>query len=597
MEAYINIQILDWVYPVMYLTAFSVGMSYVFIQAIRNRWPLDSVILMLGCTVTAAVIGSKIVMVPPDMFWNSIVLWELPEVAGKSFLGGVAGGVAGMLLAIRILRLPPEIADTVAFILPVSLLLGRAGCLFAGCCFGSPTGVPWGITYSAGSHAHSAHLQAGWIDPENLASLAVHPVPLYEMLFCITIIVLILMLRKHLTRPGNQMFAILSLYCILRFSGEFLRHSSQESMLSTAQIATAFAAILFLSIIVYREIKKETIIAQGSVQIESGIPLILALWVLVIIPGNWFSPVESILLQATLSGLSVYLLLDYIAHKYFENRIRQTVLVSAIPVFLMASMPYAAESDSTSNYYFKYGLSFFAGNFGAWDIDEGPVSYVDDGCGPYPTYPNWDGVERDYNYKGGGITIENINRQTIDQKRTIGFRASAGQLTAPPVRSERRNLKRYNEAIVMFNPYIRWDYRNIGVAFGVHAGTAPTRRFDARQEARGNLELQSIKLTPMAALRFFPLNSLYMELRYQDADPGSFPLMRTQAGLGFGFTINDQPGSFRAGITDWGFYLEPDVPLSDDISLNGRFGVGMDSFFNDIHYDQNHFMFGLKYKP
>jgi prolipoprotein diacylglyceryltransferase len=597
MDALINIQILNWVYPLMYLAAFLVGVCYIFMQAVRNRWPLDTVLLMLGCTVTAAVIGSKIVMIPSGMFWATIDTWELPEVAGKSFLGGVAGGVAGMLIAIRILRMPLVIADTVAFVLPASLLLGRVGCLFAGCCFGTPTGASWGITYPAGSHAHTAHLQAGWIDPENIASLAVHPVPLYEMLFCITIIVLILMLRKHLTRPGNQMFAILALYSILRFGGEFFRHSSQENILSTAQIATAFAAILFLSIIIYRESKEGTNTSVVQVQIESRIALILTLWVFVIIPGNWFSPVESILLQWTLFGLTVYLILDFIAHKYFENRIRQTVLVSAIPVLLMVSMPYEAESDSTSNNYFKYGLSFFTGNFGAWDIDEGPVSYMNDDCGTYATYPNWDGVERDYNYKGGGITIENVDRRASDQKRTIGLRASFGQLTAPPVTTERRNLNRYKDPIVMFNPFIRWDYRNIGFAFGVQTGTAPARSLEARQEARGNLELQSIKLTPMAALRFFPLNSLFMELRYQDADPGSFPLMRTQAGLGAGFTINDQPGSFRAGFTDWGIYLEPDVPISDYVSLNGSLGFGMDSFLRSIQYDHNHFMLGLKYKP
>lgn len=46
--------------------------------------------------------------------------------------------------------------------LPLALAVARLGCLAAGCCHGTPTGVPWGITSSG-------------------ASGPVHPTPLYEI--------------------------------------------------------------------------------------------------------------------------------------------------------------------------------------------------------------------------------------------------------------------------------------------------------------------------------------------------------------------------------------------------------------------------------
>ncbi|GEM_PF-694741 len=602
MDLLLNIPITNWVYPVMYLAAFMLGICYLIVQAKKHQWPMNSIILMLGCTVLAAVIGSKLVMIPSGTFFSSVISGELPAAAGKSFLGGVAGGAVGMLIAIHILRLPLQVADKAAIALPVSMAIGRVGCLFAGCCFGSITKTGWGITYSAGSPAHITHVHSGLIEPEALVSLAVHPVPVYEVLFCLIILVIIFAFKNHLKMPGSQMLAILTLYSFLRFGGEFYRHQFQDGVLSTAQIATALAGISFLFILMLGERRPGRVYREVRAMGITTFMVLSTLWISVIVSGSWFSSVEIILLWGTLITLTVYLALDTITRKLQYGRFYQPLLISAVPLFYFVANPVSVGTDSTSrtdsrsNSHFRYGLGFFGGNFGAWDIDEGSPVWGDDGRGcDHPSYPDWDGIERPYRYGGAGASVEYVGEYSSTESITAGVRAIIGQSYSPIMNTNRRSLEAKKESILMFNPYMRRDWKYVGFGIGAHVGTSPTRRLISRVNARGYLEAEIIYFEPMASIRLFPRKGIFIESRFQDADPGSFPLMRIQNGVGVGFSSHDQYGSFRAGFSDWGYYVESDIPVSNHVTLNGR--VGFARVNSDLQEAQNHLSFGLRYKP
>lgn len=592
MESFINIPIINLMYPLMYLIAFSVGASYIFYQAKKHNWHIGSVSVMLGATITAAVFGSKIVLIPIDSILTSFMNFQLPVANGKSFLGGVAGGLIGMLIAIRYLRLPMQVADRVAFILPVSLAIGRVGCLFAGCCFGKLTELPWGISYEAGSPAHFHHLYDGSIDAEALTSLSIHPVPVYEILFCILIVTVIVSNRHRLQIQGRTLFAVLSLYSFLRFGGEFLRYQVHDVVINNVQIATLSAGLFFMMLFLYRKKTNDWVSVNGLTPGRRIFKLLMLIITVVFIPGAWYSPVEMALLTGTFSLLSIILATEYISKSGWQPRYLKPVYFLLIPVIMIAASPEYKKSDSTDNKYNKFGFTTFSGNFGAWDIYSGPETR--DACG-YSAYPHWDGIERAYRYYGIGGSIERYENPAANRGKSYGVRAIYGKSETPEISSERRNLSEKNETILLVNPFIKFDNKIVGIGFGLHGGVTPSWRVFQREGALGYPEARTVYIEPMISLRLLPRHGIFLEARYQDAYPSSFPVMRLQAGAGYGYMSNGQYGYVRAGITDWGYYLETDMPITGHLSLSC--GLGINGSNPDLNEAQNYLSIGLKYKP
>lgn len=143
-----------------------------------------------------------------------------------------------------------RLADTVA--LPALVFMGivRIGCFLAGCCFGGLSGhterlthvadpavrlqlatvewlssrqLPWAVQYPQGSFAHRQHEALGLLEPGAIASLPVHPVPLYETALVAALCLVILRLRLRLRVPGSEALLALAGYAMLQFLLEFLR--------------------------------------------------------------------------------------------------------------------------------------------------------------------------------------------------------------------------------------------------------------------------------------------------------------------------------------------------------------------------------------
>jgi len=139
----------------------------------------------------------------------------------KSVMGAVIGAAAGAGLFLRFGgRSVLGYLDAAAPAAFAGYAIWRVGCLLAGCCFGAPTHLPWGIHYPSGSGAYLAQLAAGLIGPAATQSLAVHPIPLYDAVLAL--------LLCRLTRlaggaPGRATAVALAGYGAGRFLMEFVR--------------------------------------------------------------------------------------------------------------------------------------------------------------------------------------------------------------------------------------------------------------------------------------------------------------------------------------------------------------------------------------
>jgi phosphatidylglycerol:prolipoprotein diacylglycerol transferase len=160
--------------------------------------------------------------------------------SGLTWYGGLIGGVTGVLIAARLLRLPfGEIANAAAAPLAIGYGIGRIGCQLAGDGdYGSATSLPWGMSYPDGTVPTTE---------------IVHPTPLYETAAMLVLFWLLWRLRGRITAP----WALFGLYCVLagleRFLIEFIRRNAEVAAgLTAAQLVSVGlvalgAALYFLA--------------------------------------------------------------------------------------------------------------------------------------------------------------------------------------------------------------------------------------------------------------------------------------------------------------------------------------------------------------
>jgi len=140
-------------------------------------------------------------------------IWE----GGIALYGGLLFGTAAALFVVHRRRGSLLMfADAAAVGLPAAQAIGRWGNYFNQELFGTPTSLPWGLE----------------IDPENRPAAypdaeTFHPTFLYEMLWNIGLIVLLLWLeRRFKLRRGTSIAVYMILYSVGRFLLELIRTDS-----------------------------------------------------------------------------------------------------------------------------------------------------------------------------------------------------------------------------------------------------------------------------------------------------------------------------------------------------------------------------------
>lgn len=169
-----------------------------------------------------AIMGGKLLFMALE--WRAYASGQLRVLAdfryGFVFFGGLLGALGMGALMARRLQIPFwATADYAGVALPLGHALGRLGCLGAGCCYGKPTTLPWGLALG-GSPASST--------PVELWGVPLHPTQLYES--AVNLAIAAVLARALLPRverkelpAGTVFLAYVLLYSIARFLIEFLR--------------------------------------------------------------------------------------------------------------------------------------------------------------------------------------------------------------------------------------------------------------------------------------------------------------------------------------------------------------------------------------
>lgn len=190
----------------------------------RQRWrarggSTDTLEAVLVVAIPCGIIGARIYHVITDyqLYFgpgrnplDALKIWN----GGLGIWGAVAGGVAGAYIVARRRGVTfPALLDTVAPALVIAQAIGRLGNWFNQELFGRPTTLPWGLEISP---VHR---------PADYAEFATfHPTFLYELLWNLTVAVVLIVLDRRFRLGHGKVFALyVALYSAGRFWIEALR--------------------------------------------------------------------------------------------------------------------------------------------------------------------------------------------------------------------------------------------------------------------------------------------------------------------------------------------------------------------------------------
>ena len=166
----------------------------------ENLW------VIVGCIVGAAV-GSKLLawVESPLNYWShraDPAAW----IGGKTIVGGLLGGWAGVEIVKNRLRITRRTGDLFVYPLIVGMAIGRIGCFLTGLpdhTYGLPTRLPWGVDFGDGVRRH--------------------PTQLYDVAFLIALGIAPRAWRLRRRAEGELFRFFMAGYLAWRFAVEFIK--------------------------------------------------------------------------------------------------------------------------------------------------------------------------------------------------------------------------------------------------------------------------------------------------------------------------------------------------------------------------------------
>ncbi len=159
------------------------------------------------------------------------------NMEGLVFYGGLILGLAMALLVGYLKKVRFwDTMDLAGVCVPVALAVARVGCLLNGCCYGKPTGLPWGITYPA---------SAGLVG-------ARHPTQIYELILDLVLFGLLWWKKDGFEREGTAFWLFLMGYGLIRFTVEIFREHSQAYAGLGFQVGSIAMVVIAVAVLLLR---------------------------------------------------------------------------------------------------------------------------------------------------------------------------------------------------------------------------------------------------------------------------------------------------------------------------------------------------------
>jgi phosphatidylglycerol:prolipoprotein diacylglycerol transferase len=230
----------------------------IFVNKARRYHEIHELVLLTIVTFIAGFLGSKILFILVNLeYYEGLAPWvvggiELPPVkhyfmSGMVWYGGVVFGIPAALVfcLVRKLRFV-DLADAAAPTLSLGHLWGRIGCFFAGCCYGAPTDLPWGVRFPRESVAFMELLKEHALPPGSQETIALHPTQLYEVGAEFFIFITLIVFSRFQRFKGQTAGLYLACYGIFRFVVEFFRNDPSRGAALGVSTSQWIAVVLLV---------------------------------------------------------------------------------------------------------------------------------------------------------------------------------------------------------------------------------------------------------------------------------------------------------------------------------------------------------------
>ena len=261
------------------INTYGVFLALAFLGAImitvrlsgRDRLPRERIYDLCLWMLLASLIGSKVLMLftEPDYREHPSLLFSLDFLrSGGVFYGGLIGAVLTGYFLMRRYKLPWwKTADACAPGIALGNVLGRQGCFSAGCCWGKPTTLPWGVKFTELGHEITGVPTGVYL----------HPTQLYESFAMLIVFFFLLWLHRHRRFSGQVILFYALLYAAVRFVIEFFRDDPRGDIfglttltgLSTSQLIGVVVGVGALVLLIVRW-RNAAAIAKADRGVVSG---------------------------------------------------------------------------------------------------------------------------------------------------------------------------------------------------------------------------------------------------------------------------------------------------------------------------------------
>jgi phosphatidylglycerol:prolipoprotein diacylglycerol transferase len=233
------------------INTYGVFLALAFLGAItitvrlgsRDGLPRERLYDLCLWMLLASLIGSKFLMLftEPDYREHPALLFSLDFLrSGGVFYGGLIGAVLTGFLLMRRYKLPWwKTADACAPGIALGNVLGRQGCFSAGCCWGKPTTMPWGMKFTELGHEITGVPTGVYL----------HPTQLYESFAMLIVFFLLLWLHRHRRFSGQVILFYALIYASGRFAIEFFRDDPRGDILGLTTL-TALSTSQLIGVVV-----------------------------------------------------------------------------------------------------------------------------------------------------------------------------------------------------------------------------------------------------------------------------------------------------------------------------------------------------------